>query len=341
MPRAASAGMLLPLALPLLGATALGGTHGHVKYLSFYDYNAAEQHSFCSIGLFTHLQGNTLQSNSSLLSAWEKYGFPSVLDVEDLGGGFNDGLYSRGGFNHTHLNPRWKSLIDGVLASALPHIGKTKAIRGIFLGDEPCCGGLPAAELDELATHVKTKLVGTGAFIYVNECSSPFVGISPGHDGCPVGSDFCPFSGLMGAKIPSALDFISVDMYKSNNGTEPAIVRQFYEESVYPKLAAHQSTWVVPGTFAQPAPYVSLAESTKVMLEKINGYWSWAQNDTRVVGINPWHWGTWGSMQKGDDIYKLGAHDFPAVRARLQEIGAIVKKNYLGGYGGLGKRPPQ
>jgi len=31
--------MLLPLALPLLGATALGGTHGHVKYLSFYDYS--------------------------------------------------------------------------------------------------------------------------------------------------------------------------------------------------------------------------------------------------------------------------------------------------------------
>ena len=143
----------------------------------------------------------------------------------------------------------------------------------------------------------------------------------------------------MGAKIPRALDFISVDMYRSNNGTEPALVRQFYEKSVYPKLAAHQSTWVVPGTFAQPAPYVSLAGSSKVMLEKINGYWSWAQTDTRVVGINPWHWETWGSMQKGD--VSLGAHDFPAVRERLQEIGAIVKKNYLGGYGGLGMRPSQ
>lgn len=276
---------LLPLLLlaPPTRSTAVA-TGNHVQYLSFYDYNATEQHTICTVGLYTCLKGNTLLANSSLLAAWQHYRFPSVLDVEDLGGGFNDGLYSRGGYNRTHLNPRWKTLIDGLLASASPYIGRRKAIRGVFLGDEPCCSGLPVSELDELASYVKSKLVGTGAFIYVNECSAPFVGLAPGHGGCPAGGPFCPYSGLMGAKIPSSLDFISVDLY-TGNGSEAAVVRRFYETSVYPKLAAHQSTWVVPGTFADG--HLGRAMSSSIMLEKINGYWTWAQNDTRVVGINP------------------------------------------------------
>ena len=64
----------------------------HVKYLSFYDYDAVAQFSFCSIGFYTHVQGNTLAANSSLLAAWQRYRFPSVLDVEGLGSGFNNGL---------------------------------------------------------------------------------------------------------------------------------------------------------------------------------------------------------------------------------------------------------
>ena len=137
------------LLLPFASSSGASAAGTHVKYLSFYDYNATEQHSFCTIGLYTKLKGNTLPANSSLLAAWQHYKFPSVLDVEDLGGGFNDGLYSRGGYNRTHLNPDWKILIDGLLASASPYIGHRKAIRGVFLGDEPCCGGLPASELDE------------------------------------------------------------------------------------------------------------------------------------------------------------------------------------------------
>ena len=50
------------------------------------------------------------------------------------------------------------------------------------------------------------------------------------------------------------------------------------------------------------------------------------------------------SPDPGWDI--LGAREFSAVRARLQEIGAVIRKNQYaavaddGGYGGLGRRPP-
>ena len=59
------------------------------------------------------------------------------------------------------------------------------------------------------------------------------------------------------------------------------------------------------------------------------------QNDTNVVGMNPWHWNTWGGSMDEEPQFKLGAREFPKLRARLNEIGQIVKG---GGYGELGRR---
>jgi hypothetical protein len=323
--------MLAPTLLALLPALAPAGRGGHVKHLTFYDFVPGEQHSFCTEGLGGH-------NITALVGVWKQYQLPSILDVEDLGGSFDKGLYYRGGINSTHLNPRWKALIDGVLSpAALPHFGSDKAIRGVFLGDEPCCGGLPVSELAELATYVKAKLAGSGAYVYVNECERSFVGLNPGSHGCPKGHQGnCPYPGLI-TKVPDAIDFISADIYEENKGWEANAVRKVYENSVYPALAAHQRTWVVPGTFAPIT--MDNATNSKIMVEKISGFWDWLQNDTRVVGINPWHWNTWGSFEASSP-FKMGAREFPRVRAKLQEIGAIIKRNQGGGYGGRGRRMP-
>ena len=62
-------------------------------------------------------------------------------------------------------------------------------------------------------------------------------------------------------------------------------------------------------------------ESEAILLGKLNGYWDWMQNDTNVVGMNPWHWNTWGGSMDEEPQFKLGAREFPKLRARLNEIG--------------------
>ena len=133
-----------------------GGDWSHVKHLTYYDYMPGEQHTFLTAGLGVLAGGNI----SSVLRVWEQYKLPSIIDVEDMGGGFDHGMYFRGGINKTHLNPKWKTLVDVLLDNKdnLAHIGAGKPIPGIFLGDEPCCGGLPVSELGDLATYIKQKV---------------------------------------------------------------------------------------------------------------------------------------------------------------------------------------
>ena len=50
-----------------------------------------------------------------------------------------------------------------------------------------------------------------------------------------------------------------------------------------------------------------------------------AQADPNVVGINPWHWNSWGSFDAASP-FKLGARAFPAVRKTLAEIGAQARR---------------
>ena len=51
------------------------GTATHVKWLTVYDYNATEQHSFCNLGTSTTRPSSStvLLRNSSLLQGWLNY----------------------------------------------------------------------------------------------------------------------------------------------------------------------------------------------------------------------------------------------------------------------------
>jgi hypothetical protein len=68
----------------------------------------------------------------------------------------------------------------------MPYLEKG-AIRGVSLGDEPCCGGLPVSDLAAVADFVKDMIEHTKAFVYVNECGRTFMGIyNNGTDGMQV-----------------------------------------------------------------------------------------------------------------------------------------------------------
>ena len=78
--------------------------------------------------------------------------------------------------------------------------------------------------------------------------------------------------------------FPSPNISPSPNIPRKCAVRLRY---IYPKLHSHQKVFVVPGLFGvmpgDPA-------EDKALVTKFEKYWSLAQADDRIVGLNPWHY---------------------------------------------------
>jgi hypothetical protein len=72
---------------------------------------------------------------------------------------------------------------------------------------------------------------------------------------------------------------------------EPKENREFARTHIIPTLHPHQRLMVVPGLYgndsATPAEHALQDER---LLAKLDAYWEWIQNDTRMVGLNPYHW---------------------------------------------------
>lgn len=292
---------------PLPAGNSTHAQQHHVKWLSFYGYNATEQNKICNLGMDHSL--------TRLLTGYAKYpSMPGMLNVEDVGGG--NGLYWVGKPHpyNTHLNPRWKSLLGDLIDSALPHL-KSGALRGIFMGDEPCCSGLPPTELEEASNFVRAKIKGTNAFVVVNECERSFSGLWLNQ----TTGKWQQFPGLI-KKLPQAIDFVSADTYTYAAPGEAEQAKRLYENLIYPTLSPHQRTWVVPGLFADSTKPLNVSDH--ILVEKLQGYWQWVRNDARVVGILPWHW---KSRYPRPVTEKLGAREFPMLLQKLQEIGAAIR----------------
>ena len=74
----------------------------------------------------------------------------------------------------------------------------------------------------------------------------------------------------------------------------------------------------------------SLQQQESALVQKLNAYWLWAQNDPKVVGLNVWHWIDIPPALKGRrrargnpaTEYNVGTESLPLVIARLEEIRA-------------------
>jgi hypothetical protein len=212
--------------------------------------------------------------------------------------------------------------------------------------------GVPQWALAAAAAFAK-KRVGAHAFVYVNECDRPFQP-SLHYNGSFVNGP----GGSPGPGIPDGLDMISMDIYCPNQAPgspdhhvpskpspkplpgvppcsplddytkaalEPAVAKAFYDRYIFPLLKPHQAVGIIPGTFGNETQTV--AEQDPFVTAKMSGYWEWAQNESRIELINPWHWArvkTHGT--EGDVQYGRGAVEFPKLLAKIQEIGAAIMK---------------
>ena len=210
--------------------------------------------------------------------------------------------------------------------------------ESVFVGDELMDDGLSVDEMETVCAKIKQSLGDLPHFVYTNEGYHMQYGWQT---------------------VPPSLDVISIDGYGAGRN-ETDSMRAIYERHIFPKLASHQRVALVPGmvgcacassihdgqcsgaqTAAQTCtfddsntsqcqcqmngPDTSLRGQESLLLEKLDAYWQWAQDDQRVAGICPWHWGLrvqdppYGST--GEAQYNLGASAFPGVVSRVLEIG--------------------
>lgn len=215
----------------------------------------------------------------------------------------------------------WEVRLGSWLDEAEPMIRDGK-IEAVYLGDELMCLGVPFANYTAVANFVRRRLdaLNSTAFIYSNECGSPFT------------MKDRIFS--IPDKLPEAVDQISVDIYDVGS-TEVSRVQAFYHQYVTPKLRPEQSMVAVMGLFADSNTSAagSLQQQESALVQKLNAYWLWAQNDPKVVGLNVWHWIDIPPALKGRrrargnpaTEYNVGTESLPLVIARLEEIRAELQ----------------
>jgi hypothetical protein len=215
----------------------------------------------------------------------------------------------------------WETRLGSWLDEAESMIRDGK-IEAVYLGDELMCLGVPFANYTAVANFVRRRLnaLNSTAFIYSNECGSPFTMTDR------------IFS--ISDTLPEAVDQISVDIYDVGS-TEVSRVQTFLHQHVIPKLRPEQSMVVVMGLFADSNTTVagSLQQQEPALVQKLNAYWHWVQNDPKVVGLNVWHWINTRSALKGRHRargnpateYNVGTESLPLVIARLEEIRAELQ----------------
>jgi hypothetical protein len=120
--------------------------------------------------------------------------------------------------------------------------------------------------------------------------------------------------------VPASVDVISADLYW---WWEPALAtnltRQFYQTLIYPRMAPHQSAWLVPGLFGEQANAPTTAHD-KLLVDKLDDFWDWARSDPRVTGLHPWHWTSFPTLGQ----HQRGAREYPLLLHRLREIGQLI-----------------
>lgn len=267
----------------------------HVKWFTFYGQNASAQQ-----GILNLLTGGNL---TALEEAYTAYNMPGIYNIEDW-------LWQRPphwNMSGGGLLPDWDTKTDAAMIEALPLL-KKGVLKGIFLGDEPACAGVPAANVSTVASYVKSK-VGDAGFVYINECERTF--------------NNPDYPGYM-TVVPAGLDYISIDTYDlSDPAAEAGQAVDFYNEYIFPKMASHQLALVVPGTFGNSSE--SVASQDPLLTKKMQLYWNWVQNETRIVGLNPWHWNR--RSMPSTPQYELGASQFPQLVALMKEIGQAIARN--------------
>lgn len=131
--------------------------------------------------------------------------------------------------------------------------------------------------------------------------------------------------------VPAELDYISMDVYAGyeppgDPAKEVAAAKAFYETSVFPKLSGNQAALLVPGTFAcSNLTYFPLEAQDKVVAQKLQLFYAWAQTEPKIAGFNPWHFHNRSSPQHPPPCdMQLGLEAMPTALGVMKQIGREI-----------------
>ena len=208
----------------------------HLRYLSFYDRYTVDPTLPAPPLTSAHANMYSDRNLTNLVDIFERTGLPGLFVLEESPWW----LKMRSGHAHTAsaLLPGWQVHLDQAAQAILA--APKGAVRGVMLGDELVCMGLPLSNLSAVATRLKSKLAtreNGSIFIYTNECfiyPYKYAGskwanqCDPRKNGtdCPVKNKITQIPGQQNEctpdgvcrdrvwpSIPSAIDFVSLDRY--------------------------------------------------------------------------------------------------------------------------------
>ena len=226
----------------------------------------------------------------------------------------------------TALSSSWEAVVDGIARQ----IGGTAAagrIMGVQIGDELVDGGLTVQNLSAVASRLRLRLP-SGVFIYTNEgffYDNPCSAAQP----CPssgAGAAICLENGLCRPHIwpffPPALDYISLDGY-SRGTAEVGFVRAQYDRYFLPLMAPSQKLWAVPGFYGKNTTNATdKAAIDAQLVSKLEAYVHWAATDSRVVGLNAFHWPNLPLLKPSSMV--MGAVAYPRLLAKVAQLVATL-----------------
>jgi len=206
------------------------------------------------------------------------------------------------------LSPSINKLWASISSQSAPLIS-SKVLTGFFLGDELTWNGLSFNNLQFVANMIRNTF--PTALIYYNEAYPVFT-----IDKSIYGVN------IYYTHVPSAINWISIDFYPSD-GSSLSEAISIFQTKLYPKLSSDQSALFVPpayGSLEDPERYCGGSNCTAEMLLWGEQTIQWALSDSRLIGMNPWHWGshqTWTG-------FEIGARDMPAVKNFWTTIGKQI-----------------
>ena len=235
-------------------------------------------------------------SLDAINAAYLQYKMVSMLRLPS-----DDSIFIR---SNKTLNPNWQKNLELIINESLPFL-ENGTIVGYFIGDEICCAGIPYSNLTSVVNYLRNG-VGDKAILYENECEG---GIKDWQ------------------QVPTELNWISIDHYDYKNGTqEYEQTISVYNSLIFPILNKNQKALFVPGIFACNETTIDF--DSQQIVQKLDLFFNYALNDTRIKGLNPWHFNNRSSSQHAPPcVMEIGAIAMPNVIAKLEQIGQYILNN--------------
>ena len=211
----------------------------------------------------------------------------------------------------------WLAQIDSVASTVLSRGG----VRGLMLGDELLCRGVPPTNLSSVTEELRKRLPRS-IWLWTNECESV-------HE----------LGGSRGGRSKAVpwwspdLDVVSIDLYEFPTGKmlgveEADHVRGYYEHYIFPLLSPHQNVAVVPGLFADSLEqhHHNRSEQDEALCSKLASYQLWIQTEPRIVGMAPFHWDTFSDANDSTPaVFRRGGEGFPKLLKQVAQLRHSIK----------------